>query len=199
MHRDFEDGELPGIALLPAAHGVVRVPDGPEVLDPGLLEIGQIGRMMDDPHRIGLGETSTEPVRERVVRRIARRLQGLAGHDPRLLPCRAGRGPGRPMRSAAARCQTVHPVLIEDGELALGLDRDHAALHDATLAEDAAFGDVRHPSLEHGFLVGECGAHVAQGQRDGGPTEPTIALAAVRMMSKVAASTAPCTHPGAPS
>ena len=82
---------------------------------------------------------------------------------------RAGPGVSGP---AAAGGQPVDPILVEDGELTLGLDRDHPSLHDAPLAEDAAFGDLGHPALEHGFFAGERGTHVAQGQRDGRSDRP---------------------------
>ena len=168
LHRDLEHGELPGIARLSAAHGVVGMADGPQVLDAGLLEIRQIGRMVDDAHRVGLGETGAQPVGERVVRRVACGLQRLAGHGCGRTPPplrRRAQTPCRVGRPAAARGQPVDPVLAEDGELALGFDRHHASLHDATLAEDAAFGHLGHPALEHGFLPDERGAHVAHGQR----------------------------------
>jgi hypothetical protein len=86
LHRDLEDGKLTGIAGVSSAHRVVGVPDGPEVLDARLFQVGQIGRVMDDPHGIGLGEAGAQPVRERIVRRMECGLQGLAGHGPSATP-----------------------------------------------------------------------------------------------------------------
>ncbi len=53
---------------------------------------------------------------------------------------------------------------VEDGELALGLDRDDPVLHDTTLAEDPPVRHLGDPSLEDGLHAREGGPEVAQGQ-----------------------------------
>ena len=93
----------------------------------------------------------------------------------------------------------VDTSLVEDGEVAVGLHRDLSPLDDSSLTEDPPIGDLGHPTLEHRFLVDQRGSPVPQPRRTVGPMAPTMALAAVRMMSKVAASAAPWTQPGAPS
>ena len=57
---------------------------------------------------------------------------------------------------------------------------------------------VTHPSKTASTSV-RVGRRKRKARLTVGPTAPSIAFAAVRMMSNVAASTAPCTQPGAPS
>ncbi len=104
----LEDGEFPASvprARLPVArrriatgpNRFVRVADRTQVLDPGLLEVRQVRRVVHDTHGVGLGEPGPQPVDEAVVRRVARRLEGLAGHGPPITPPweRFRRGPTR--------------------------------------------------------------------------------------------------------
>jgi hypothetical protein len=47
------------------------MPDGAEILDPRLFEIGKVGGVVHDAHGVGLGEASAQAVDERVVRGVA--------------------------------------------------------------------------------------------------------------------------------
>ena len=115
-----------------------------EKLDPGLFEVGQVGRVVDDPHGVGLGEAGAQAVREGVVRPVARRLQGLAHHSRTsgywsrtTRPLR--RVEGTPTR----RRHPVDSVPLEHRELSLGLDGDDATLHDPALGVDPPLGHPR--------------------------------------------------------
>ena len=63
LHECFEHGVVD--ALL--AQLGVRMAEMAQVLDPGLLQIGQVAAVVDDAHRIGLGETDSQPMVVRVV------------------------------------------------------------------------------------------------------------------------------------
>jgi hypothetical protein len=47
-----------------------------KVFDPGFFEIRQVPTVVDDPHRIGFGESDPDPMVERIRRRVERRLNG---------------------------------------------------------------------------------------------------------------------------
>ena len=98
------------------------MPDGPQVLHPGLFEVRQIRRVMDDAHGVGLREAGAQPVDEVVVGRVPRGLQGLTGHGPTRYspvgttsppaaatpPVPLGLAPGR-LRRTAGRATRSHP------------------------------------------------------------------------------------------
>ena len=55
----------------------IREPGGPEVLDPGLLQVGQVPAVVDDSHGVGLGEPDPDAVAEREIHvsKVAKRRQ----------------------------------------------------------------------------------------------------------------------------
>ena len=72
LHERLEHGRLePGVAPLGE-----RMPDRSQVLDPGLLEVGEVVAVVDDAHRIGLDEADPDPVRELVVVGRGGRIDG---------------------------------------------------------------------------------------------------------------------------
>ena len=85
---------------------------------------------------------------------------------PALVPG-ASTSPPRP-EPRAPRTPGGHLVdeltVVEDGELALGLDRHDPVLDDAALAEDPPVRHLGDPSLEDRFHAGEGRAPVAQGE-----------------------------------
>ena len=191
------------------------MPDRSEILDPRLLEVWQVGRVVDDPHGVGLGEARAQPVRERIVSRVPRRLQRLARHRSLLLPVGT-----TPVPSASGRAPTPdsarRPRPSSDDRRRLGAIRftnswlkmanspsaSTVTMPSCTMRPLLKTATVRHlgdPPLEDGLLVNQGGPQVAQGEAHRRPVAPAIAFAAVRMMSNVAARTAPCTQPGAPS
>ena len=66
-HRRFEAG------IAPLGE---RVADRTQVLDPGLLEVGEVVAVVHDAHRIGLDETHPDPVDELVVVGRGGRIDG---------------------------------------------------------------------------------------------------------------------------
>ena len=127
---------------------------------------------MDDPHCIGLGETRAQPVRERVIRRIAGRLHRLAAHE-------AGYSP-------VVREKEAEPVPESAGRRRLAasrLTRSWLKMANSPSASTVTTPPCTmrpllkmrrsvtscHPAFEHGFLSGEGGTHVPQSQRDGRP------------------------------
>ena len=84
-HLQDGDVEPVGLQLL------VRVADGPEVLDACLLQVRQVGGVVDDAHGVGLGEADPHLMGERVARRVGRRVERDPGrHRPGIL--QHGRG-----------------------------------------------------------------------------------------------------------
>ncbi len=74
LHEHLEHGGVePGRLQL-----LVRVADVAEVGDAGLLEVRQVAAVVDDAHRVGLGEAHAHAVGERVVLGPERRLDGDA-------------------------------------------------------------------------------------------------------------------------
>ena len=118
----------PGLAPLG-----VRVAEVAQVLDAGLLEVRQVAAVVDDAHRVGLGEAHPEAVRERVVLRRQGRLGGDAHRRPvcRGVECCRDprrRAPCRPpaWRSPSTSTTTTRPSAASACEAAtvLGLDPD---------------------------------------------------------------------------
>jgi hypothetical protein len=68
--------------------------DRAQEFNPGLFQVGQVRRVVDDTHGVGLGEARPKTMNERIVRRIARRLQRLPQGNYSSLP--RGAPLGRP-------------------------------------------------------------------------------------------------------
>ncbi len=99
LDPDLEHRELTPAFDRIGSHLVVGMADRAEELDPGLFEIGQIGRVVDDTHGVGLGKARPQPMDERIVGRITRRLQRLPqGSSP---PSPVQRLPGAVRRTTA--------------------------------------------------------------------------------------------------
>jgi hypothetical protein len=95
--RDVDDGEVePARVHLGVVVAAVR-----EQRDPGLLEPRDVRGVVDDAHRVRLGEAHADRVRERVARRVRRRLDQGARH---VRPARPSGGSGPTCPSGAARC-----------------------------------------------------------------------------------------------
>ena len=76
LHEHLEHG---GVDARLAPLGV-RMAEVAQVLDAGRLEVRQVAAVVDDGHRVGLGEAHPEAVGERVVLRLQGRLDGNAHH-----------------------------------------------------------------------------------------------------------------------
>ena len=70
LHEALEHGVVDALR----AHLGVRVTEVAQVRDPGLFEIRQVTAVVDDAHRVGLGEANPDSVGERIVGRVERRL-----------------------------------------------------------------------------------------------------------------------------
>jgi hypothetical protein len=60
---------------------VVGPVESPQVLDPRLLQVGQVGGVVDHSHGVGLTEPHPQPVGERIGARVGR---GIEPHPHRL-------------------------------------------------------------------------------------------------------------------
>ena len=92
LHRQLQHGELAprrlarSVAVVARSYRAVGMPNGPEVLHPRLFEVRKVRGVVHDSHRIGLGEARAQPVTERVVLPVTRRLQGQSSHALRATP-----------------------------------------------------------------------------------------------------------------
>ena len=81
-----------GVGALFAPLGV-RVADVAEVGDSRLLEVRQVAAVVDDLHRVGLGEAHADAVAERIVARVGRRFDADAHRSS--VACRPRSGVSR--------------------------------------------------------------------------------------------------------